>query len=124
MERVIRILAGLAGLLMTVQGLRWIVDPAAQAESLGMPLLDGVARSTQVGDLAAFFLAAGGFGIYGAWRRQRAFLFAAAVLLGGAATMRTLTALLHDAPFATQFIVPEVVMTVIFGAAARELDGR
>ena len=46
-------------------------------------------------------------------------LLAAAVLLGAAAIVRTLAAMLGHAAFAPQFIVPEVVMAAILLVAAR-----
>ena len=57
MQRTIRIVAALPGVLFAIQGLNWIIDPSAAAEGLGMPLLEGIGRSTQIGDLAAFFFA-------------------------------------------------------------------
>ena len=61
-----RILSGLLGAFFFVQGVNWIFDAQGAAEGLAMPLLDGMARSTQAGDLTGFFLCLGGFGLYGA----------------------------------------------------------
>ena len=66
-----RILSGLVGLLMLITGLGWITDPASAAANLGMPLLDDLGRSTQIGDFTAFFIAVAGFSLYGAWKRAR-----------------------------------------------------
>ena len=52
----LRIVTGLLGLLLGSLGLQWMFVPAQAAESLGMPLLNGLARSSQVGDTGAFFL--------------------------------------------------------------------
>ena len=41
--------------MMFVMGLRWLVDPSGAAAGIGMPVLDGLARSSQIGDLGAFF---------------------------------------------------------------------
>ena len=49
----------LIGAALLLTGLRWLTDPAGAAENLYMPLLDGAARSTQVGDLTAFFITGG-----------------------------------------------------------------
>ena len=119
MSTPIRILVALPGLLMLVSALRWMVGPEAMANSLGMPLLDGIARSTQVGDLGAFFATAGVTILLGAWKQERTWLVCGAMLLGGAAVLRTLAWAAHGADLATEFIVPEIVMTaiVLFGAA-------
>ena len=47
------------GAFFTLQGAAWIAETERAAAGLGMPLLDRLARSTQIGDLAAFFLAIG-----------------------------------------------------------------
>ena len=49
-----RILTGLVGLLMAVITLGWLADPSSAAANLGMPLLDGLGRSTQIGDFLRF----------------------------------------------------------------------
>ena len=58
-----RILGGLLEAFFFFLGLRWIFDAQGAAEGLGMPL-DGMARSTQVGDLTGLFLCLGGFGLW------------------------------------------------------------
>ena len=76
-----RILSGLLGAFFFVQGVNWIFDAQGAAEGLGMPLLDGMARSTQAGDLTGFFLCLGGFGLYGAYSESPTWLRAAGFLL-------------------------------------------
>jgi hypothetical protein len=105
----LRLAAGIIGTFFLIQGINWITRPAAAAEALGMPLLDGIARSTQIGDMASFFVALGTMSLLGAVRMNPLWLHAAALLLGGAAVMRTLAWLLHDAAFAGIFIGVEVV---------------
>ena len=87
-----RILGGLLGAFFFLQGLGWILDAQGAAEGLGMPLLDGIARSTQVGDLTGFFLCLGGFGLWGAYQQSPTWLLASGFLLFGAAVGRTLAA--------------------------------
>jgi len=105
----LRLAAGIIGAFFLIQGINWITRPAAAAEALGMPLLDGLARSTQIGDMASFFVALGTMSLLGAARMNPLWLHAAALLLGGAAVMRTLAWLFHDAAFAGIFIGVEVV---------------
>ena len=76
-----RILAGLVGLIMLVTALGWITDPASAAANLGMPLLDGIGRSTQIGDFTAFFIAVAGFSLYGAWKESPHWVRSAAIVL-------------------------------------------
>jgi hypothetical protein len=87
-----------------------------------MPLLDGLARSTQVGDLSAFFLVAGGTMLIGSRPGRARLLYVPAGLVGGAAVTRTLAWALHGAAFATLFITVEVVVGAILLKAASALD--
>jgi len=118
----LRIVTVLLGAFYALQGLTWIFAPARAAEGLGMPLLDGLARSTQVGDFAAFFLAIGSTALLGSRPgRARLLLVPAGVLLG-AALLRTLAWALHGAAFASVFIGVEVVTGALLLLAARRLD--
>jgi len=47
---IVRITAALPGVLLAISGVGWLSDPATAAEGLGMPLLEGIGRSTQIGD--------------------------------------------------------------------------
>ena len=115
-----RILTGLVGLLMAVITLGWLADPSSAAANLGMPLLDGLGRSTQIGDFTAFFAAIAGFSLYAAWKENAHWARAAATVLLLAALFRTTSWLMHNAVFATQQIVAEVVMgAVLLFAASR-----
>ena len=115
---VVRITAALPGVLLAVSGVGWLGDPATAAEGLGMPLLEGVGRSTQIGDFGSFFLSGAGMVFIGAWTAQPAWLLAPALLLGGAAGMRCFAFVVHDAPFAAMFVAAELIMTGILVTSA------
>ncbi len=114
-----RILAALPGLAMGINAFMWITNPAAAAESLGMPLLDGIGRSTQAGDFAAFFFACSAMAFLAAWKQNATWAYGAALILGGAAVFRTLAWAIHGAEFATVFIVVEAVLTLMLLASAQ-----
>jgi hypothetical protein len=120
--RSLRVVTMLLGAFYALQGLIWILDPARAAEGLGMPLLDGLARSTQVGDFAAFFLAIGVTALVGSRPGRARLLLVPAGVLGAAALLRTLAWLLQDAAFAGTFIAVEVVSAALLLLAARRLD--
>lgn len=117
-----RIVAGCIGLLFGLQAVHWLLRPAAAAEALGMPLLDGVGRSTQIGDIGAFFLALGVMCGLGAWRSNPTWLRGAALLLGGAAVMRTLAWALQGAAFTAPFIGVEVVSAALLLFVATRIE--
>ncbi|MCR9104634.1 MAG: hypothetical protein NXI15_05015 [Gammaproteobacteria bacterium] len=114
-------LAALVSLLLLAIGAHWQIDPTAAAAELGMPLLeDGIGRSSQIGDLTAFFVVGGVFGLLGVVRKNPLFLYTPAALVGAAAVFRTLAWLLHGADFAPM-IIPEILMLIVYIAAIRTL---
>ncbi len=119
---VLRIATRLAGGVFTLLGVGWLLDPARSAAGLGMPLLDGIARSTQIGDLSTFFLTAGVTMLAGARPGHARLLWVPAGLVGGAAITRTLAWAAHGADFAGTFIAVELVTGALLVAAARTLD--
>jgi|TARA_B100000768_G_scaffold49977_1_gene48758 hypothetical protein len=110
MKNVLRVVAGLLGALFFVMGLQWILSPANIAESLGMPLLEGVGLSTQIGDLGSFFITVGAMTLIGAITTTRHWFYAPSMLLLVAALYRTLSTLLYGAPFVISAIAVEVVV--------------
>jgi hypothetical protein len=115
-----RIVVASPRVLVVLPALQGIFDPAAAAEALGLPLLDGLARSTEIGDLGAFFIACSGMILYGAATAKPHWLRAPAILVGSAAFVRTLAWILHGADFAAAFIAVEVVVAgILFTVAGR-----
>lgn len=110
MKNVLRVVAGLLGALFFIMGLQWILSPANIAESLGMPLLEGVGLSTQIGDLGSFFITVGAMTLIGAITTTRHWFYAPSMLLLVAALYRTLSTLLYGAPFVISAIAVEVVV--------------
>lgn len=121
MSSPLRLVVALAGVLFALQGIAWWIVPARAAEGLGMPLLDGLGRSTQVGDFGAFFLTAGITMLLGSRPGRAALLVAPAVLFALAALGRTLAWALHDADFAALFIGIELATAALLVSASRRL---
>ena len=122
---VLRALVGVFGLIFLMNAANWVVDAAAAAEGLGMPLLDGVGRSTQMGDIGGLFLAVAVLFGGGAYREDPQWLRGAALLLASAALMRTLAWLVQGAAFAPNFIVLEIALAVagLYVASRMEKNG-
>ena len=108
-----RIVSGLVGLLIALTAINWITNPSEAAAGLGMPLLEGMGRSTQIGDFTSFFVSVAVFCFLGAYHQRAHWLVAAATILGSAALFRSLSWLVHGAELATTFISLELVMTVL-----------
>lgn len=121
MKKIFWVCVALLGVLFLTTGLRWLVAPEGVAAQLGMPLLDGVGRSAQIGDMGAFFLALGLFVICALTTAKRVWFYPAIVLLGLAALSRTVAWLFHGAPLAVDVIVPEVLITLLLLFASTRL---
>jgi hypothetical protein len=70
MDRFLNILTYAIGFLFLFKGLLWLISPENIASSWGMPLLTGHGWSTQIGDLASFFLVVGIFSLIGAYTKK------------------------------------------------------
>ncbi len=118
----LRIVTVLMGIGFALQGFGWLAAPQRAAATLGMPVLDGVARSTQIGDFAAFFLTLGLSILFAIGLGRVRLLYFPASLLGSAALCRTVAWAAHEAAFATTFIVVEIVASAILLATARAAE--
>ncbi len=119
MKKALRVISILIGVLAFANAMQFVFMPGRAAERLGMPVLEGLGASTQLGDIGAFFLAVAVFVGLAQRRGQARLLLAPAIMVGCAAVMRILVFLAGHADFAPQFIVPEAVMAGLFFAAAR-----
>ncbi len=124
MKRVMTVIVALPAVLFIVMGLRWLVDPGGIAPELGLVLGDGVGRSSQVGDFAAFFLTMGVCILLGLVSGRRAWYYPPIMLLLLAAIGRILAWVLHDAAFAGGMIVFEVLVAILLFVASRSLPER
>lgn len=122
-DKVLRVMAALPGILFLIMGVRWVIDPGGAAFELGMPLLDGIGRSTQIGDMAAFFLTLGSLIIVGVTTLERVWFYPPMMLLGFAAIVRVVAWLVHGAELAVSMIAVEAISTaVLFVASIRICD--
>jgi len=120
MNTLLRILVTLPGILFVVIGLGWLVVPAQVANEFGMPLLDGIGRSNQIGDLSVVFLALGIMILVAVITSERRWFHVPALMLLGVGCARILAWLVHDAAFAGQSIAIEFgVGCLLLVAAAR-----
>lgn len=115
-----RILAGLVGFFFLAQGVNFLLAPAKAAEGLGMPLLDGIGRSTQVGDISGVFFTIAILCGIGIAQQSPHGPRAAGILLSTIAVARILAWAVAGAAFATVPIAVEFVTAgILFFAASR-----
>lgn len=121
MNLILKILVTLLSVLFIVNGVRWLVDPSGIAPMFGLTLADGVGLSSQVGDMAGFFLTLGSCALIGMISGKRIWFYPAMMLLGITAMGRIIAFLVHDATLAGDMIGIEVIAALIFFAASRRL---
>ena len=121
LNRVLRVVLALPAIGFVVTGLRFAVSPAGAAKGLEMPLLDGAARSSQIGDVGALFLGMGLMILTALATLKREWFIAPAILLELVATLRVLAWLFHDAALLMQMIIPEVVIASLLVLASTKL---
>ena len=112
-NKVLRVVAALPCILFVVMGVRWVIDPAAAAAEVGMPLLEGVGLSTQIGDLGAFFLTMGLLILIGVTTLKRVWFYPPMMLLGLAASFRIIAWLVHGAALAGSLIAAEIIIATL-----------
>jgi hypothetical protein len=121
MLKLLRIIVALPAILFLIIGLQWAVDPAAAAESLGMPLLDGLARSSQMADTGALFIAMGLMILSGLLTGRKTWFYAPALMLFLAAALRLIAWLIHGAAFAPDLIAVEIVVGSLLLISSQKL---
>ena len=122
MKTVLRVLVVLAAITFLVIGLRWAIDPSSAASDLGMTLLSGVGRSSQIGDVGALFLSMGSMILIALTTGQRSWFYAPALMLSLIAVLRILAWLLHDAALTLDMIILEVIVASLLLLASSRLS--
>tara|TARA_B110000008_G_scaffold78436_1_gene80017 strand:+ start:145 stop:543 length:399 start_codon:yes stop_codon:yes gene_type:complete len=119
---VVKIIAVIPGLPLLMNAILFVADPAKVTADLGMPLLDGLGRSTQLADLGALFLFGAMLIFYGVWKSEGLYLRLGALLLGLIAVLRVVAWVINGAELATVLIISEVVLVIWLLVAAVYLD--
>jgi len=122
MKTVLRVLVVLAAITFLVIGLRWAIDPSSAASDLGMTLLSGVGRSSQIGDVGALFLSMGSMILIALTTGQRSWFYAPALMLSLIAVLRILAWLLHGAALTLDMIILEVIVASLLLLASSRLS--
>jgi hypothetical protein len=118
MHQAWKIAAGVPAVVFIVVGLAWLLAPGFVAAQMRMPLLTGDGLSTQIGDLAAFFLTMGGS--IALLTHRSVWLYPAIMLLTFAAAGRVIAWLAHGAGLTLDMIVVELVVAGLLMVLARK----
>ena len=120
-SKILRGIVCIPAVIFIITGLQFLLAPSAAVTRFGMPLLDGIGRSSQIGDMAGFFLTCGLCVLIAVSTGKRFWFYPAAMLTGLTAIGRILAWLLHDAALAIDLIAPEIIFTALFLFAASRL---
>jgi len=108
-----RVLSFLPSLIFLSSAYTWITNPSKASNDLGMHYLEGIGRSTQIGDFSAFFIGVSIFCLLGSIFKNVSFLFAAVIILLSAAIMRIVAWQIYSADFASMFIGVEIIASTM-----------
>jgi len=121
LNKILKLIVLIPAILFVVTGIRWLVAPAEVAPSFGLTLSEGIGLSSQVGDLASFFITLGSCMLIALITELRSWYYPPMMLLAIAAIGRTIAWLLHDATLAVSQIMVEVTVALILLLASRRL---
>ena len=113
MSAVLKIMAVIPALSFVLVGLAWWINPEFAASPLGMELLDGTGLSSQIADLAGFFLTLGGTILIGLFSANRFWLYPPIMLLGFAIIGRLIAWVFHGADLAIDMIAVEAIVIAV-----------
>jgi len=117
----VKLLVLIPAILFVVMGIRWLVAPAGVAPDFGLTLSDGIGLSSQIGNMAGFFLVLGSCMLIALISGRRSWYYPPMMLLAITALGRIVAWLLHDATLAFSQIMTEVVVAIILLLASRRL---
>ncbi len=118
---IVKLLVLIPAILFVVMGIRWLVAPAGVAPNFGLTLSDGIGLSSQIGNMAGFFLVLGSCMLIALISGRRSWYYPPMMLLAITALGRIVAWLLHDATLAFSQIMTEVVVAIILLLASRRL---
>lgn len=124
MNKVFKLLVLLPAILFMATGIRWLVAPAGIAPDFGLTLAEGVGRSSQVGDMASYFLTLGSCMLIALISERRTWFYPPMMLLALTALGRIVAWLWHDASLAVSHITVELLVALVLLLACSRLTQR
>ena len=114
MNKSLIILTTINGFIFLILGLVWAISPYNAGANFGILVIpEGLGRSSLIGDIGSYFFCIGTMMILAAYTLKNIWFYAPAMLLGVTALFRILSWGIHDATFATQFIVIEILLVIL-----------
>ena len=106
-------LSGILGLVLAIIAIRWVLSPEDSANALGMVLLDGAGRNTQIRNFTALFARTSFFCFLSIATKQYQWIFSSGIVFSFIVLTSLLASQLHDAPITYSFLLAEIIFAVM-----------
>ena len=113
MSFITKFLSSIPAVVFLIIGIFWVLQPGIMAENFGMVLSSGLGLSSQIGDLGSYFVSSALMIFYGIYTNNTHWFYPPILIMLLTALFRTLSTLLHDAPFAADMIGSEILFSGI-----------
>ena len=125
MNRFLVVLNAIKGILFIAIGLLWVISPYEAGSNFGiLEISEGLGRSSLIGDVGSYFFCIGLMMILAAYTLRSIWFYAPAMLLGVTALFRVISWAAHDATFATQFIIIEIILITLLLVTSKRMSSQ
>ena len=125
MNRFLVVLNAINGILFIAIGLLWVISPYEAGANFGiLEISEGLGRSSLIGDVGSYFFCIGLMMILAAYTLKSIWFYAPAMLLGVTALFRVISWAAHDATFATQFIIIEILLITLLLVTSKRMSSQ
>ena len=125
MNKFLVVLNAINGILFIAIGLLWVISPYEAGANFGiLEISEGLGRSSLIGDVGSYFFCIGLMMILAAYTLRSIWFYAPAMLLGVTALFRVISWAAHDATFATQFIIIEILLITLLLVTAKRMSNQ
>ena len=125
MNKFLVVLNAINGILFIAIGLLWVISPYEAGANFGiLEISEGLGRSSLIGDVGSYFFCIGLMMILAAYTLRSIWFYAPAMLLGVTALFRVVSWAAHDATFATQFIIIEILLITLLLVTSKRMSSQ
>ena len=125
MNKFLVVLNAINGVLFIAIGLLWVISPYEAGANFGiLEISEGLGRSSLIGDVGSYFFCIGLMMILAAYTLKSIWFYAPAMLLGVTALFRVISWAAHDATFATQFIIIEILLITLLLVTSKRMSSQ
>ena len=123
MNKFLVVLNAINGILFVAIGLLWVISPYKAGANFGiLEISEGLGRSSLIGDVGSYFFCIGLMMILAAYTLRSIWFYAPAMLLGVTALFRVISWAAHDATFAAQFIIIEILLITLLLVTSKRMS--